>query len=95
MPSESQTTESRIPQSLQEELDRNYTAFVQKLPSLLATHRGKFALMRKGEIVEFFDTARDAYVAGQKLYSDEIFSVQEVIDSPADLGFFSHAMPQR
>ena len=41
-----------------------------------------------------FDTARDAYLAGQKLYPDALFSVQEVTDTPADLGFFSHAMPQ-
>lgn len=75
-------------------VERNYEAFRQRLPELLATHRGKFALMREGDITEFFDTARDAYLAGQKLYPDALFSVQEVTDTPADLGFFSHAMPQ-
>ena len=81
---------------LRAEVDRNYRAFAERLPGLLASHQGKFALMRDGEIVEFFDTARDAYVAGQKLFeADQLFSVQEVIETPVDLGFFSHAVSQR
>jgi hypothetical protein len=75
-----------------EQVKRNYEAFAQKLPDLLATHRGKFALMHDAEIVEFFDTVGDAYRAGQKLFSDQDFSIQEVTDSPADLGFFSYAV---
>ncbi|MGI8739489.1 MAG: hypothetical protein ACR2KU_07560 [Gammaproteobacteria bacterium] len=78
----------------EEEIDRNYQAFTERLPSLLTTHRGKFALMRKGDVIEFFDTARDAYVTGQKLYDDGVFSVQEVINTPVDLGYFSRAVPQ-
>lgn len=79
---------------LEEQIHRNYQAFQEQLPSLVATYRGKFALMRDGQIVEFFDTARDAYVTGQKLFaSDQLFSVQEVIETPVDLGFFSHALP--
>jgi hypothetical protein len=78
------------------QVEANYRAFQEKLPSISATHRGKFALMRDGQIIEFFDTVRDAYVAGQKLFQqDQLFSVQEVIETPVDLGFFSHAMPQR
>lgn len=50
--------------------------------------------MRDGQIVEFFDTARDAYIAGQKVFEDDLlFSIQEVIETPVDLGFFSHALP--
>ena len=77
---------------LREQIDRNYQAFQQQFPSLIATQRGKFALMRDGQIIEFFDTARDAYIAGQRLFEQEkLFSVQEVTDTPVDLGFFSHA----
>ncbi|HAS17388.1 MAG TPA: hypothetical protein DDX84_06220 [Nitrospiraceae bacterium] len=48
------------------------------------------------ENIEFFDTARDAYVAGQKIFQqDQLFYVQEVSETPVDLGFFSHAMSQR
>jgi hypothetical protein len=73
---------------------KNYEAFSKKLPDLLPVHRGKFALMRDGEVTEFFDTAGDAYLAGQKLYADGSFSVQEVTDVPVDLGFFSYAVAQ-
>jgi len=78
------------------QVDINYTAFEKKLPSLLPTHGGKFALMRDGEIVEFFDTARDAYAAGQKIFEkDKIFSVQGVTETPINLGFFSYALPEQ
>jgi hypothetical protein len=53
------------------QVDQNYDAFMKRLPELLRTHAGKFALMRDGEIVEFFDTARDAFVAGQNLYKED------------------------
>ena len=78
-----------------EQVAKNYEAFEKLLPTLAQTHAGKFALMRDGVIVEFFDTARDAFVTGQKLYSEQLFSVQEVVASPVDLGFFSHAVPVR
>jgi hypothetical protein len=82
--------------SRSEEVRRNYEAFTRRLPELVKTHAGKFALMRSGEIVEFFDTARDAYVAGRTLYpDDDLFSVQEVVEGPVDLGFYSHALFER
>ena len=80
-------------ESIRQQVDANYKAFEQKLPGLLASHMGKFALMRNGEIIEFFDTARDAFVVGRKLYEEDyLFSVQEVIETPVDLGYFSYAM---
>lgn len=82
--------------NIQKQIENNYKAFCEQLPSILVSRRGKFALMRDGKIIEFFDTARDAFVAGQKLFSeDKLFSVQEVIEVPVDLGFFSHALPER
>ncbi len=45
--------------------------------------------------MEFFDTVDDAYRAGQKLFQNQPFSIQEVTDSSVDLGFFSHALPER
>jgi hypothetical protein len=74
------------------EVDRNLEAFRVQLSSLLRTHAGKYALMRHQEIVGFFDTLADALVAGQKLYSDQLFSIQEVTETSVDLGFFSHAV---
>ena len=78
-----------------EQVEQNFRVFEEKLPGLLETHRGQFALMRDGEVVEFFDTMRDAYVTGLKLYpQDKLFSIQEVTPTPADLGWFSHVLPQ-
>jgi len=78
------------------QVDSNYEAFKKQLPELLKDKHGKFALMRDGKIVDFFDTARDAFVAGQSMFEKVgEFSVQEVVGTPVDLGFFSHALPQR
>jgi hypothetical protein len=77
------------------EVVRNYEAFVRKLPELLSTHRGKFALMHDSEIVDFYDSAGDAYKTGIKQYGEGAFSVQEVTDLRADLGFLSHAGSRR
>lgn len=83
-----------MPDLRRKQIENNYEAFQLELPSLLTSHRGKFALMRDGKVVDFFDTARDAYVAGQRVFeNDLLFSIQEVIDTPVDLGFFSHALP--
>ena len=77
------------------EVARNYQAFVRKLPELLSARRGKFALMHDAKIVDFYDSAGDAYKAGVKQYGEGAFSMQEVTDLRADLGFFSDAGPQR
>ena len=77
------------------QVDQNYIAFTAILPSIAVNHGGEFALMKDSEIIEFFDTARDAYVAGKRLYGEGNFSVQEVVEVPVDLGFFSHALPKR
>lgn len=80
-------------EQLQKEIEGNYAAFEKLLPELIKTRAGKHALMHNGIIVDFFDTARDAYVAGQRLYPDGLFSIQEVTNVFVDLGFFSYAMP--
>lgn len=77
--------------SRREQLEKNYDSFVKKLPGLMKSHAGKFALMKDGEIVDFFDTPLDAVTAGKHLYKQSPFSVQEVIDTPLNLGIFSHA----
>ena len=83
-----------MPEAIREQVARNYQVFQEKLPTLVAAHGGKFALMRNGDIVDFFDTVRDAYVAGQRLFEkDRLFSVQEVVGTPVDLGFFSMPCP--
>ena len=76
-----------------EQVKRDYEAFLKVLPTLARTHPGKFALMRDGNVVDSFDTARDAYVAGSRLYqADMLFSIQEVVETPVNLGVHSYAL---
>jgi hypothetical protein len=73
--------------TIREEIDKNYETFQAHLPQLLVTYRGKFALLRHQEIIEFFDTSRDAYVAGRKLFpEDQLFSIQEVVNVIPPIG---------
>jgi hypothetical protein len=74
-----------------EEVDRNYDAFMRVLASILDEHRDQLALMRDGAIVGYFDTPREALIAATERFPDGIFSIQEVTDEPIDLGFWSHA----
>ena len=80
--------------SLQAEVDKNFEAFQKELPKLSA-HQGKYALMRHGKIVNFYDTLADAVSTGDAIYEDKIFSVQLVTNQPVDLGFLSHAVYSR
>ena len=75
-------------------LRANFEAFQSQLPKLIELHRGQFALLRDGQIVQIYDTPRDAFLVGRQTYADGKFSVQEVIDTPVDLGFYSHALPE-
>ncbi|MGQ0527583.1 MAG: hypothetical protein ACT4OY_06090 [Alphaproteobacteria bacterium] len=75
----------------QQEIDQNYEAFLEILPSLMKTQAGKFVIMRHKKTVEFFDTARDAMIYASNEYKDDLFSVQEVTDKVVDLGWISYA----
>jgi hypothetical protein len=77
-------------QRQQQQVDRNYDAFMGMLDSILAEHRDELALMRDGEIVGYFNTPRELLVAAAERFPDGIFSIQEVTDEPLDLGFLSH-----
>ena len=79
-------------EDIQKEVDRNFKAFQERLPDLVLREAGRFALMKSGECVDFFDTARDAQTAGRMLYQDGIFSVQAVNPEAVDLGWYSHAL---
>lgn len=78
--------------AIQEEVDQNYEAFKKILPELAKAHMGKYALMRRKEFVQVFDSPRDAIVFAEAQYPDGLFSVQQVTSQVADLGYFSHAV---
>ena len=81
--------ETKMTDPRQEQIERNYEEFLKKLPELLVSHLGKFALMRNGEIIQYFDGMGDAAIAGSALYPDGLFSVQEITDNSVNLGYFS------
>ena len=78
-------------EDLQNEVDTNYEAFQRLLPELMLREANRWALMKNGECVDFYDTLRDAETAGRALYDDGLFSVQQVSNTVVDLGWFSHA----
>jgi hypothetical protein len=77
----------------QEQVDKNFEAFKKLLPELLKTHRGKYALLRNGALIQVFDSPRDARLYAEAQFKDGLWSLQEVTDRVVDLGYFSHAMP--
>jgi hypothetical protein len=81
-----------MPTARQIEIDGNYDFFQRSLRGFLSQHRGKFALLRKRQVVGFFDGPGDAYRAGLAQFDDELFSVQEVDDRPAEMGLISLAL---
>ncbi|NKB50022.1 MAG: hypothetical protein GKS02_11760 [Alphaproteobacteria bacterium] len=72
-------------------IEQNYRAFKKLLPALIEQHPDKFALMRDEVPIAFYDTARDAYIAGLDKFADGLFSVQEITARKIHLGWFSHA----
>lgn len=80
---------------LDQEVDRNFDAFQSMLPSLLDQRRGQYALLRHQRIEGYFRDAGTAIEAATARFADRLYSVQEITDRPADLGFFSHAVDTR
>lgn len=83
------------PWTIHEEVAQNAHAFQAVLPKLLPTYRGKYALMRARAVVDCFDTCRDAYVTGRLLFAtDQLFSIQAVLERPAGMGGTGHTTIQ-
>jgi rhodanese-related sulfurtransferase len=76
----------------QQEVDKNYEEFVRLLPTILPTHRDKYALMKDKKILGYYSSSVDARTAAKSFIDDGIYSIQRVTDSSVDLGYFSHAV---
>jgi hypothetical protein len=77
------------------EIDRNLDQFLRQLPSLLAEHAGKYALLRDQHIVAYYESAIDAQIAGNRQFGDRPFSIQQVKEVAEELGHFAYAIPSR
>lgn len=57
----------------------NYDAFVNThLPNLIEECEGQWAILHNQEVVKLCPTMSEAYREGLRLYTDHMFSVQEV-----------------
>lgn len=79
--------------TIREEVDRNWEAFQKLMPTVIRDHRGQYALMMDEKIVNYFTTPVDARAAAELVCKDGLFSIQQVTDTPLDLGYFSYAVP--
>lgn len=73
------------------EVDRNYDFFQRNLAKFISEHRGEYALIRDRKIIDFFDDPGKAASLGSSRFADQIFSIQEVTDTPIDLGLYAYA----
>ena len=80
---------------IQQEVEENYEAFLQILPSLLLTHREQYALLKGKKVLGYYSNSADARTAAESFIPDKIYSIQKVTDLPIDLGYFSHALHRR
>lgn len=76
-------------QTLAEEVDRNYDFFQRHMSEYLPCEFGRYALLRHGQIVGFFDSADVAEERGEQ-FEDGIYSIQLVDPAPINLGAFSN-----
>ena len=74
------------------EIDSNLEQFVAMLPKLVAEHAGEYVLMRHRRVVDYYESAIDAQIAGNQRFEDHIFSIQHVKDVAEELGHFSYAV---
>lgn len=75
-----------------QEIERNYDVFQRSLRAYLETQRDRFALMRGGQVLGFFDTPDHADMTGAARFADRIYSIQQVTDEPVQLGIYANAV---
>lgn len=81
--------------SKSDEIDRNLVKFLAVLPALVQEHENEWVLMRDRAIIGFYGSAIDAQIAGNKMFDDQIFSIQLVKEEAEELRYFSYAFNSR
>ena len=72
--------------------EKNYQVFKKQLPELLKdeANRGRFSVWHDEKLIGIYDTDRDAIQVGKEKFGDfPNFSIQEITDRVADLGYLS------
>ena len=75
----------------QARIEINLRFFRTLLPSLINEHRGRYALLRDETLVGVYDTVRDAKLTADRFFEDGNYSIQQITETPVNLGFYSHA----
>jgi len=75
--------------ALADEVDRNYDYFQRHMTEYLPREFGRYALLRRGNVVGFYDSADSAEERGER-FGDGIYSIQLVDPAPINLGAFSN-----
>ncbi len=66
---------------------RNFEALVRLPKSEFQINLGKFALVRDGHVISYFDTNRAALTDAHSRFRDGRYSVMRVEPQPVDMGF--------
>lgn len=82
-------------QLIEKEIDNNFDYFTRNVGNFISEHRNEYALLRKSKIIDFFPSVEEAEKKAHHLFSDGIFSIQQVCEGPVDLGFFTYAVDNR
>ena len=70
------------------ELERR--TYEEKLPELLKMNSGRFVLIKEDQVVDTFDTMRDALRAGYRKFGSEPIFVHEISPVEEPLNFANH-----
>jgi hypothetical protein len=77
------------------EIDSNLARFLELLPEMLQEHPNEHVLMRHGTVLDYFESALDAQIAGNQRFQDQLFSIQRIQEVAEELGHYAHALHQR
>jgi hypothetical protein len=70
-------------------LEQEVDTFERNRSALLGTARGKFALVKGGDVVDTFESQQDAIKRGYELYGNAPFLVKQVLEFDMPLNFTS------
>jgi hypothetical protein len=82
-------------ESQRAEVRSNYQAFLSDLPRLVLDSQGRYAVYRHQRLIDVFDSFSAAITFGNRMYSDRVFSVQEITEEPLELGGLAYVAGTR
>ena len=72
--------------------ERDYEAFLAKLPGLLDEHHGEVVVIHDCEVIRFFSSMVAALYFGEAEYGAGMFIAQEIVDDSPDIVSYSLAV---